>query len=105
MAGLLDGGRHITSLVLKIYCTVKCSLCVFIPLLLKQLAQTQAHVNKYILYTETQCIQVPADARFFHYAGCYERDLCGCRGVICFDSVSYDGKECRVEVITLACCQ
>lgn len=26
-------------------------------------------------------------------------------GVICFDSVSYDGKECRVEVITLACCQ
>lgn len=38
-------------------------------------------------------------------SGCSQRDVRGCRGVICFDSVSYDGKECRVEVITLACCQ
>lgn len=26
-------------------------------------------------------------------------------GVICFDSVSYEGEECGLEVITPACCQ
>lgn len=66
-------------------------------------------VTLFVSADKRTIIQVPADTQFPVSAaelnGCYERDLCGCREVICFDSVSYDGKECRVEVITLACCQ